>query len=108
MAELVQQRCFNHGFREAVARCPGCRRYFCRECVTEHGGRVMCAGCLRQADRPSSLARRGLAGVGWVARGLLGLVLSWCFFYLVGDILLSVPSAWHEGSVWRVRWFASP
>lgn len=108
MAELVQQRCFNHGFREAVARCPGCRRYFCRECVTEHGGRVMCAACLRQAQRPSSLARRSLAGVVWIVQGLLGVLLSWFFFYLVGDILLSVPSAWHEGSVWRVRWFDSP
>ena len=108
MPELAQQRCFNHGFREAVARCPGCRRYFCRECVTEHAGRVMCAVCLRQAERPSSLARRGLAGLGWVVQGLLGVMLAWFFFYLVGDALLSLPSAWHEGSVWRVRWFEGP
>ncbi|MBT8374528.1 MAG: rhomboid family protein, partial [Deltaproteobacteria bacterium] len=35
MKDLALQRCNNHGQREAVARCPKCRRYFCRECITE-------------------------------------------------------------------------
>ena len=32
MNDLLYQRCFNHVLREAVARCPECLRYFCREC----------------------------------------------------------------------------
>ena len=43
MEDLVHQRCFNHMLREAVACCPECRRYFCRECVTEHEDKVLCA-----------------------------------------------------------------
>ena len=33
-----------------------CARYFCRECVTEHGGRLLCVACLRVAA-PEDAAR---------------------------------------------------
>ena len=46
LVNLSQQRCFNHTSREAVARCPECGRFFCRECITEHDDRVLCAVCL--------------------------------------------------------------
>ena len=46
MTALAHQRCFNHALREAAARCPGCGNFFCRECVTEHDDRVLCAACL--------------------------------------------------------------
>ncbi|MCI0613826.1 rhomboid family protein, partial [bacterium] len=42
--ELIsKQRCFFHSQREAVVRCPECGRYYCRECVTEHLDRLLCA-----------------------------------------------------------------
>ena len=46
--DLSLQRCRNHAEREAVARCPGCGHHFCRECVTEHDDRILCAACLRK------------------------------------------------------------
>ena len=45
---LAHQRCFNHATREAVARCPECHHFFCRECITEHDDRVLCTGCLKK------------------------------------------------------------
>jgi len=63
MKDLAHQRCFNHVQREAVARCPQCRGYFCRECITEHDDRVICAGCLSKLVRKSALPRRTLTGL---------------------------------------------
>ena len=59
-SNLTFQRCFNHAAREAVARCPACGHYFCRECITEHDDRVICAACLRKLARVPLLQRRGL------------------------------------------------
>ena len=42
----LQQRCWNHEAREAACRCPACGRSYCRECVSEHEGRLLCAACL--------------------------------------------------------------
>jgi hypothetical protein len=97
MTVLVQQRCAAHPSREAAARCPSCRQPFCRECVTEHDGRVLCAGCLRKLA--TSKARRPLR-LGFLWRPVqiaLGLGLAWFAFYLIGMALLQTPAAWHEG-----------
>jgi hypothetical protein len=101
MASLIHERCFNHARREAVARCPECGRFFCRECVTEHEGRVVCAACLGAQLHPapirSSLFGRLLLGFQVVV-GLSGL---WLIFYFLGEVLLTLPSSFHEGTVWR-------
>lgn len=89
------QRCANHPGREAAARCPECRSFFCRECVTEHEDRVLCAACIRKlttarAARRRPLLRR-LAAVVPVA---LGLLTAWLFFYLLGrGLFLQQPEA---------------
>jgi hypothetical protein len=100
MNQVVAQRCSNHAQREAVARCPGCGRFFCRECVSEHEDRVLCATCLRAAARVPLLRRRGFAGTLRLAQLLLGLLAAWFFFYLVGESLLALPSSFHEGTIW--------
>jgi len=79
------QRCANHPGREAAARCPRCRSYFCRECVTEHEDRVLCAACIRAltASRQtavSPLLKRAAA----ILPVTLGVLTVWLFFYLVG------------------------
>ena len=101
MNALSQQRCSNHSGREAVARCPECSRFYCRECVTEHEDRVICAPCLRrltqvraERSRPIRQLLRGLS----VAAGLL---VCWLYFYYLGRILLSVPAPFHEGTIWQ-------
>ena len=57
MQNSFHQRCFNHAGREAVARCPECGQFFCRECITEHEDRVLCSACLKKLTR-RPLARR--------------------------------------------------
>ena len=103
MTDLSRQRCANHRDREAAARCPECRRFYCRECVTEHSGRVICAACLQQKLQPHSpkkpSAWRHTASLSMQAA--LGFLLLWLFFYTLGQILLRIPSPYHEGSLWR-------
>lgn len=105
MEDLQQQRCFNHLLREAVARCPECRRYFCRECVTEHEDKVLCAACLNKKINSEAF---GPTRFGWLSRiihFLLGGMLLWIFFYYLGQILLALPSAFHEGTLWQSGWW---
>ena len=101
MASLFHQRCFHHASREAVACCPECQRFFCRECVTEHADRLVCATCLRRLT-PGA---RFEGGVGrWLGRGVqagLALALVWGFFYLTGRLLIMLPASVHEGTLWK-------
>jgi hypothetical protein len=99
--KLVQQRCLNHPTREAAARCPQCAQYYCRECVTEHEARVLCASCLKRLSVPAARPRYSFA---WLGRGLqaaLGLFMVWLFFLWLGSIVLSIDTPYHEGAVWE-------
>jgi hypothetical protein len=102
--DLSQQRCFNHARREAVARCLECRQFFCRECITEHDDRVVCAACLRKLAARRAGPRHGLAGFFRLGQCLLGMMALWFFFYLAGEGLLAIPSSFHEGTLWRMNW----
>src|SRR5437763_12491658 len=104
MHNLAHQRCFNHAQREAVARCPACGQYFCRECITEHDDRVICAACLRKLARVPLLQRWGFAGLVRLAQFMLGLLAAWFFFYLIGESLLALPTSFHEGTLWQANW----
>jgi len=97
---LSEQRCFHHATREAAARCPHCLRYFCRECVTEHEGRVICAQCLRKIVEAERARRRRAMGVLGVLAATAGVLIGWAFFALIASRLLSLPSSFHEGSMW--------
>ena len=106
MPHLSRQRCFNHAEREAAARCLGCRQYFCRECVTEHDDRVLCAVCLQKsAARPSARGRSRI-----YVRRLLPCAASlfwlWFVFYLAGEALLRIPASFHEQTLWHNSWRA--
>ncbi len=95
---ITQERCFNHASREAVARCPECGRSFCRECISEHDGRVICASCLKRLNvRP--VRRYRLAGLVRIAQVLIGVMLLWTSFYLLGKALLTLPSCFHDRPV---------
>ena len=100
MTGLIEQRCWNHELREAVCRCPACGRHFCRECVTEHEARLLCAACL-EAIVPLT-APRSHARVLWTPLAALGgLLLSWLVFYIGGEILLELAA--HAERAWRVQ-----
>jgi hypothetical protein len=103
-ANLVYQRCYNHAVREAVARCPECGQFFCRECVTEHDDRMVCAACLKKLAHVPLTRRRGFVTVLRVAQCALGVVIAWFFFFLIGESLLRLPTSFHEGTLWQVPW----
>jgi len=102
MPSLAQQRCFHHAQREAAVRCPGCRRYFCRECVTEHEHRLLCKSCLdaeARDDQQRTGAPRALRRLAQLAAAV---ALLWVVFFMVGHALLQVPAAFHDDApeVW--------
>lgn len=80
---LVRQRCLHHPEREAASRCPQCQRFYCRECVTEHAGRLLCRDCLARGTGAGA-ARRSWAGFWWTAAALAGCCLIWITFYYFG------------------------
>lgn len=103
MSTLVLQRCLHHPDREAVARCPECERFFCRECIAEHDDRIICASCLQLLAHPAEKPR-GRSLWGLVAfplfRAGVGLFVAWFCFYLLGHYLLTFPSDFHAG-LWK-------
>ncbi len=110
---LTRQRCWIHLEREAAACCPVCAHFYCRECVTEHEGRVICAACLRNLLGAAAARRRELgAGTrrilsGFVRTGQLAVsvLLAWIFFQQLGHWLLQSTAQFHEAAVWKERLF---
>ena len=99
-AATIRHQCWNHETREAVCRCPGCARSYCRECVTEHDARLLCAACLRKVLAEAGKARmRRVPAVVLLAAGLL---LSW-FVFLVFAGGISEFSARMEQAAWQSR-----
>ena len=104
MPSLVHQRCLNHAAREAVARCPECLHFFCRECITEHNDRVICAACLKKLTRVPLFKRPAFAGLLRAGQCFVGIFLAWFFFHLLAEWLLKLPTDFHEGTLWEVKW----
>jgi hypothetical protein len=100
---LARQRCFIHDFREAAARCPVCRNAYCRECVTEHEGRVVCASCLKKMPTATAASRRRIARLAGGVLPILGLLLAWLVFYGVGRVLMLIPADVHDGTAWSSK-----
>ena len=75
MRSLSLQRCFNHAHREAAARCPECTHFYCRECITEHDDRVICAACLRKLAKVPFTQRTGFVSIVRSVQLAAGLVV---------------------------------
>jgi hypothetical protein len=92
---LAGQRCANHFAREAAVRCPGCTGFFCRECVTEHEHRMMCAPCVAKKNIARASTKSG--GFVWAILSAGGLLIAWMVFYYAGVGLASLPSSFFGG-----------
>jgi hypothetical protein len=103
MTALAAQRCLHHSSREAVARCPECGHFFCRECITEHEDRIICASCLKKLAHAAAKPQRRRVNLWPALQGAGGLVITWFVFYTIGRLLLALPDDFHEGSVWRSK-----
>ena len=83
--------------REAVGRCPSCQGFFCRECVTEHEGRLICNACLATAAEAARKRRVPTGTLLWPAAAIGGLLFAWIVFYYAGLSLSKIPSTFHTG-----------
>ncbi len=101
MQNISQQRCYNHILREAVARCPECDHFFCRECITEHDDKVLCAACLHKILEPEKQSLNRMQWIFRLAHFSMGILILYIFFYYLGQILLAFPSSFHEGTLWQ-------
>jgi hypothetical protein len=97
MSGLIHQRCWHHSTREAVVRCPECRLFYCRECVIEHQGRMLCADCVARLDLVPGMTRGRLRGLFWTASAVGGILLAWLIFYYLGVTLARIPSEFFGG-----------
>jgi hypothetical protein len=104
MPLLTHQHCLNHSSREAVAQCPHCRHFFCRECITEHDDRILCAACLRQATKVVKSERHPFRALGRAGLSVAGLFTAALFFYWLGQMLLLIPTPFHDGAMWTSAW----
>jgi hypothetical protein len=98
---LHTRRCVRHPTREAAARCPGCGQFFCRECVVEHDGRLLCRDCLQRDAAARQRSRRGWGAAAKIGNGVLAFVVLWLIFGTLGGILLRIPPELHDGSMWK-------
>lgn len=103
-SQIADQRCFNHPNREAAARCPECKRFFCRECITEHDDRILCSSCLKKINKKQIKHSFSFSGLIMTAQSLAGFFIVWLFLYYIGQILISIPSSFHEGTIWSAGW----
>jgi hypothetical protein len=95
MPGLALQRCFHHEEREAVSRCPSCGRFFCRECVLPHDGRLLCSACILALSEQTldvERTRRAPRGVWQVFLAGLALLLVWVVFYFTGWTVIQMRS----------------
>lgn len=84
-------RCVLHTQREAAARCPECKRFFCRECITEHDGRVLCSGCLAEQGQDQKESRRDTEKLRMTAQLIVALLILMMMFLSVGIIIQILP-----------------
>jgi len=104
MAEkVVQQHCWNHVVRGAVCQCPVCRRPFCRECVSEHDSRLLCATCIKAAVSSANKApTRRAAWLVLPAMALASTLLVWAIFFSLGQLIMESVTL-TDRSAWRDR-----
>ena len=96
---LARTRCLNHHGREAVARCPECHAFYCRECVTEHAGRVLCVRCLNEIAGQTETKPRRRFLPALAVQAVVGFFLVWFLFTVLGEGLAMVPHQFHDGAI---------
>lgn len=93
-SNLVKKICHNHPQREAVAKCPICDHFYCRECVTEHDSKFVCVGCLSTISKKEKKSSNILFKVvRLIVLSIFSILTAWYFFNIIGSLLLKIPSS---------------
>lgn len=45
---------------------------------------------------------------GMLCQGIIGFLILWGVFYCSGRMLLAIPDAFHEGTLWEEGWGEAP
>jgi len=100
---LAQATCNLHPKRAASARCPSCRLFFCSECITEHDGKLTCAACLRKPAQPSAVTvgKLDIFQIMPIVHLLIAVLVCWFLFYFIAQVLMEIPDAFHDGTIWK-------
>lgn len=98
----IEHCCWNHGARESVCRCPDCGRCFCRECVTEHESRLLCAACLRKETQTVAGSRGGVRRFIAGGMAVAGVILAWAIFFGAAEGLVTITER-SERASWQNR-----
>lgn len=94
--KLAVHYCLRHPDRHAAARCMVCSHRFCRECVTEHSGRYMCADCLRKEVGKRERGKSGLLrATGQWSLAVLAVCVTWALFFEFASGLLDAADYFH-------------
>ena len=72
--------------------------------MTEHEDRVICASCLEKLQTVMGGKQTTFGRIAPSIRGVTGFIILWFFFYLLGQILLKIPVAFHDGTIWDIPW----
>ena len=100
-AGVNRAECFLHPQREAAARCVGCGRSYCRECVTALDRRMFCAACFKEKTDVKVSRKRDWFLITTLAQFVIGSFGLWLTAYMIGRVLLELPSGFHEGTIWE-------
>lgn len=93
-SSLVKSKCQNHHTREAVAKCPICQHYYCRECVTEHNNQFICVGCLSTTQEEKKSSKGSVLTIlKLILFSVFTILTSWYFFQIIGSFLLKIPTS---------------
>ena len=65
---------------------------------------MICAECLAKTRARPASSRSVWGGLSSAMAWVMGFGLGFLFFYSVGRVLLTVPAAYHDGTIWRKAW----
>jgi hypothetical protein len=98
---VARATCFQHPQREAAARCVGCGKPFCRECITALDRRMYCVSCFKAKTEKKEKRKRDWFLLTTATQFAAGLLVLWFTAYLIGRFLVDLPTSFHEGTVWE-------
>jgi len=69
--------------------------------VTELSGRMVCGSCYKEKAQIKDKPKRDWFIITTALHAAAGLTILWFTAWLLGQVLLSTPSSFHEGTVWE-------